>query len=114
MKGGRLPRFAGEKQLHWVGPYARVDKRKVLFDYPKPAYLCMTVRGRVPADLSSLVGKVYNLCRVSIYSNSRILGHGRLEWPYLTWASFVLKKRFLWKKERGDGSEYPWGYYRGK
>jgi hypothetical protein len=23
-------------------------------------------------------------------------------------------KRFLWKKERGDVSEYPWGYYRGK
>jgi hypothetical protein len=66
----------------------------------------MTVRGKVPADLSNLVGKVYNLCRVSIYSNSRVLGHGRLEWPYLTWAGFVLKMIFV---ERGDGSEYPWG-----
>jgi hypothetical protein len=52
----------------------------------------MTVRGRVPADLSNLVGKVYNLYRVSIYSNSRVLGHGRLEWPYLTWAGFVFKR----------------------
>jgi hypothetical protein len=58
----------------------------------------MTVRGRVPVDLSDLVGKVYNLCRVSIYSNSRVLGNGRLEWPYLTWAGFVLK-RFLGKRK---------------
>jgi hypothetical protein len=58
----------------------------------------MTVRGKVPTDLSNGVGKVCNLCRVSIYSNIRILGHGRLEWPYLTWAGFVLKKIF-WKKE---------------
>ena len=26
------------------------------------------------------VGTGYNLCRVLIYSNSRIHGHGRLEW----------------------------------
>jgi hypothetical protein len=57
----------------------------------------MTVRGKVPADLSNGVGKVCNLCRVSIYSNSRILGHGRLEWPYLTWAGFVFKKDFCGK-----------------
>jgi hypothetical protein len=73
----------------------------------------MMVRGEVPVDLSNDVGKVYNLCRMSIYSNSRVLGHGRLEWPYLTWADFVLK-RILWKKESGDGSEYPSGYYREK
>jgi hypothetical protein len=35
-----------------------------MIDYPKPAYLCMTVRGGIPADLSDGVGKVYNLCRV--------------------------------------------------
>jgi hypothetical protein len=29
----------------------------------------------------------------------------------LGWFCF---KMVLWKKERGDGSEYPWGYYRGK
>jgi hypothetical protein len=90
-----------------------MNKRKALFDYLKPAYLYMTVRGRVPVDLSNLVGKVYNLCRVSIYSNSRVLGHGQLEWPYLTWAGFVFK-RILEKKKIGDGSEYPWEYYRGK
>ena len=26
--------------------------------------------------------KVYNLCRVSNYSNSRVRGYGQLEWPY--------------------------------
>jgi hypothetical protein len=35
-----------------------------MIDYPNPAYLCMTVRGGIPADLSDGVGKVYNLCRV--------------------------------------------------
>jgi hypothetical protein len=35
-----------------------------LIDYPNPAYLCMTVRGGIPADLLVGVGKVYNLCRV--------------------------------------------------
>jgi hypothetical protein len=59
----------------------------------------MTVRGRVPADLSNLVGKVYHLCRVPIYSNSRVLGHGRLERPYLTWDGFVFK-RILGKREK--------------
>jgi hypothetical protein len=51
-----------------------------MIDYPKPAYLCMTDRGGIPADLSDGVGKVYNLCRVEIYSNSRVLGYGRLIW----------------------------------
>jgi hypothetical protein len=49
-----------------------------MVEYPNPAYLCMTDRGGIPADLSDGVGKVYNLCRVFIYSNSRVLGHGRL------------------------------------
>jgi hypothetical protein len=63
----------------------------------------MTVRGKVPADLSNGVGKVCNLCRVSIYSNSRILGHGRLEWPYLNWAGFVLKKNSGKRKKKWFG-----------
>jgi hypothetical protein len=100
MNGGRLPGFAGEKQLHWGGPYARVDKRKVLFDYLKPAYFGYDNPWMITADGSNLVGKVYNLCRVSIYSNSRVLGHGRLEWPYLTWAGFVLKRIFVEKGKR--------------
>jgi hypothetical protein len=62
----------------------------------------MTVRGKVPADLSNGVGKVYHLCRVSIYSNSRVLGHGRLKWPYLTWAGFVLKKDFFCGKQKEE------------
>jgi hypothetical protein len=52
-----------------------------MIDYPNPAYLCMTVRGGIPADLSDGVGKVYNLCRVEFYSNSRVLGHGWLGRP---------------------------------
>jgi hypothetical protein len=35
-----------------------------MIDYPNPAYLCMTVRGDIPVDLSDGVGKVYNLGRV--------------------------------------------------
>jgi hypothetical protein len=64
MKGGRLPGFAGEKQLHWVGPYARVDKRKVLFDNLKPAYFAYDDPWLITEDVMNLVGKVYNLCRV--------------------------------------------------
>ena len=33
-------------------------------------------------DVSNVVVKVYNLCRVSNYSNSRVRGYGQLEWPY--------------------------------
>jgi hypothetical protein len=52
-----------------------------MIDYPNPAYLCMTDRGVIPTDLSDGVGKVYNLYRVKFYSNSRVLGHGRLGRP---------------------------------
>jgi hypothetical protein len=50
--------------LHRVGARVKVDRWKALIDYPNPAYLCMTVRGSIPADLSDGVGKVYNFCRV--------------------------------------------------
>jgi hypothetical protein len=30
----------------------------------------------------------------------------------LNWSWFCFK-RVSWNKERGDGLEYPWGYYRG-
>jgi hypothetical protein len=50
--------------LHRVGTRIKVDRWKALIDYPNPAYLCMTVRGGIPTDLSNLMGKVYNLCRV--------------------------------------------------
>jgi hypothetical protein len=52
-----------------------------MIDYPNPAYLCMMDHGGIPTDLSDGVGKVYNLCRVQIYSNSRVLGHGWLGQP---------------------------------
>jgi hypothetical protein len=64
MEGGRLSGFAGEKQLHWVGPYAKVGKRKVLFDYPDLAYFVYDDLWLITADVSNLVGKVYNLYRV--------------------------------------------------
>jgi hypothetical protein len=51
-------------RLHRVGTHAKVDRWKAMIDYPNPAYLCMTLRGGIPADLSDGVGKVYNLCRV--------------------------------------------------
>jgi hypothetical protein len=51
-------------KFHRVGTRAKVDRWKAMIDYPIPAYLCMTVRGGIPADLSDGVGKVYNLCRV--------------------------------------------------
>jgi hypothetical protein len=51
-------------RLHRVGTRTKVDRWKTLFDYPNPAYLCMTDRGGIPVDLSNHVGKVYNLCRV--------------------------------------------------
>jgi hypothetical protein len=50
--------------LHRVGTRTKVDIWMALIDYPNPAYLCMTVRGGILADLSDGVGKVYNLCRV--------------------------------------------------
>jgi hypothetical protein len=49
-------------RLHRVGTRAKVDGWRALIDYPNPAYLCMTVRGGIPANLSNGVGKVYKLC----------------------------------------------------
>jgi hypothetical protein len=47
-----------------VGTHTKVDRWKAMINYLNPAYLCMTVRGGIPADLLDGVGKVYNLCRV--------------------------------------------------
>jgi hypothetical protein len=62
-EGGTAGACRGGK-LHRVGTRTKVDRWKALIDYPNPAYLCMTVRGGIPAGLSDGVGKVYNLCRV--------------------------------------------------
>jgi hypothetical protein len=51
-------------KLHRVGTRTKVDGWRASINYPNPAYLCMTVRGGIPADLLNGVGKVYNLCRV--------------------------------------------------
>jgi hypothetical protein len=64
----------------------------------------MTDRGGIPADLSNLVGKVYNLCRVKFYSNSRVLSHGRLEWSLSSPMSVLFSKDVFGKeKEKGVG-----------
>jgi hypothetical protein len=83
-----------EGQAHRVGSYAKLDKQKVLFDYPNPAYFVYDDPWLITADVSNLVGKVYNLCRVYIYSNSRFHGHGQLEWLLLSCVEFVLKNSF--------------------
>jgi hypothetical protein len=54
-QGGKLQR---------VGTRTKEDRWRALIDYSNPAYLCMTVRGGIPMDLSNGVGKVYNLYRV--------------------------------------------------
>src|SRR3954467_6928121 len=42
-----------------------------------------SLRGKIePPTPRNVVVKVYNLCRVSNYSNSRVYGYGQLEWPY--------------------------------
>jgi hypothetical protein len=64
----------------------------------------MTDRGGIPTDLSNLVGKVYNLYRVKFYSNSRVLGHGRLEWSLSSPMSVLFSKDVFGKeKEKGVG-----------
>ena len=54
-------------------------KGKVMFDYLDTKYEDL---GLSLIDVSNLVVKVYHLCRVSNYSNSRVRGYGQLEWPY--------------------------------
>src|SRR3954467_2327951 len=44
--------------------------------------LSMVNSGLFLTDVLNVVVKVYNLCRVSNYSNSRVRVYGQLEWPY--------------------------------
>ena len=43
--------------------------------------LSMVNSGLFLADVLNIVVKVYHLCRVLNYSNSRVRGYGQLEWP---------------------------------
>jgi hypothetical protein len=92
-----------------VGTHIEVDRCKVLLDYPNAAYLCMTVHGGSRWILSNLVSKVYNLSRVSIYSNSRVLSHRRLGQPLLSPMSVLILQKSLWKNWRRCRSEYSKG-----
>jgi hypothetical protein len=69
----------------------------------------MTDRGGIPADLSNLVGKVYNLCRVKSYLNSRVLGHGWLEWSLASPMSVLFSKDVLERKGERCRTEYSEG-----
>jgi hypothetical protein len=69
----------------------------------------MTDRGGIPADLSNLVGKVYNLCRVKSYSNRRVLGHGWLEWSLCCPMSVLFSKDVLEIKGERCLTEYSEG-----
>jgi hypothetical protein len=82
-------------------------------DYPNPAYLCMTVRGGIPTDLSDGVGKLYNLYRVKFYSNSRVLGHGRLGRPLHSPMSVLFFKSGFWKEMEKMPDGVLGGYCRG-
>jgi hypothetical protein len=62
-RGGTARACQGGK-LHRVGTHTKVDRWRALFDYPNPAYVRMMVCGAIPVDLSNLVGKVCNLCRM--------------------------------------------------
>ena len=44
--------------------------------------LSMVTSGFFLTYVSDIVVKVYHLCRVSNYPNSRVRGYGQLEWPY--------------------------------
>ena len=48
---------------------------------------------------SYLVGKVYKLCRVSNYSNSRVHGHGRVGLAILNLCLVLFSKHFQRKEE---------------
>jgi hypothetical protein len=73
----------------------------------------MTDRGGIPADLSNLVGKVYNLCRVKPYSNSRVLGHGWLEWSLSSPMSVLFSKNVFGKERRKVSDGVLEGYCHG-
>jgi hypothetical protein len=83
-----------------VGAHIKVDRWKAMINYPNPAYLCMTVRGGIPTDLSDGVGKVYNLCRVKFYSNNRVLGHRWLGRPLPSPMSVLFSKVDFGKVEK--------------
>ena len=44
--------------------------------------LRMVNSGLFLTDVTNIAVKVYHLCRVSNYLNSRVHGYGQLEWPY--------------------------------
>ena len=51
--------------------------------------LSMVNSGLFLTDVSNVVVKVNNLCRVSNYSNIRVRGYGQLEWPYCSHVRFI-------------------------
>jgi hypothetical protein len=60
---------AEESNTQRRGAYTRVGMQKFSFDYMNPAYLVYDGPWLITMDLSNLVGKVYNPCRVYFHSN---------------------------------------------
>jgi hypothetical protein len=61
------------------GSYTRMSKWKVLFDYLKPAYLCVWRSVEFSRQMYRFLWvKCTPLQRFSNYSNSRVRGYGRL------------------------------------
>ena len=58
--------------------------------------LSMVTLGCFLTDVSDIVVKVYLLCRVSNYSNSRVRGYGQLEWPYCSIIRCFLNDLWCW------------------
>ena len=48
----------------------------------------------IPGRCTDLVGKVYTLCRVKLFRNSRVLGHGRLNGHVASIVSMFSKGMF--------------------
>ena len=101
----------GRYILHRVGPLAKSNGRKAMFGYPSwHMLLCGDDAHTIGIRIE--VGKVCKLCRVKIYSNSRVRGHGRLEWLLLSLMSFVLqncltkeRKELVLKYRKGTGKD---------
>ena len=74
----------GRYILHRVGSRAKSNGRKVMFGYPS-WHMLLCGDDAHTIGIRIVVGKVCKLCRVKIYSNSRVRGHGRVGVAILNW-----------------------------
>jgi hypothetical protein len=75
------------------GSYTRMSKWKSLFDYLNPAYLCVWRSVDFSRQMYRFLWvKCTPLQRFSNYSNSRVLGHGRL--ASCAWLLSIMKTTY--------------------